>query len=596
MIVDRTPLNPLSPAPARSFRLRAVSLCCVALIFLSVGVLVAQEGGDAGDDFMGEPELAPVMAPMSDDEKEKIEWQIEEGTDRRFQVVRMVKRPGAYLYTAEDRVRFPGGATFEVLEEDEDFFFVKAYETFGKVRPRSEKAAAPKGLTEERKKAAAKLYEPMAGADDRIRFVPFDKGLPKRGQWRNGFDLADMNADGHLDIVFGPVRKGRARPNIFLGDGAGSWRLWREAKYPEGPYDYGDAAAGDFNGDGHMDIAFGIHLRGMFLVVGDGQGGFTPWTEGIAYDVPGKGGDATSFSSRAIDTIDWNGDGKLDVIALGEGPKGRRGKGNVITGELINTSRGFGVYLNDGDGSWTPLGLENVPTNQANFADDFAMGDFNGDGRTDLVTATRRMGSNNILAMQGEAGRIEYRPLEQVRPRAFIDTVEAADFNQDGKPDIAVGYRNREAGPWRSGVDVYLQKAEGWERVTLMAKEGRRGVFGLASGDINGDDHADLVAVSGNAEIFAFLGDGSGGFVAEATPELHRLSSVGCKAFEVRIRDLDADGRDEVIAAFAGEQVGFPGLTNLNKPGCPGLGSLRVWTVADQEAVAEEPEAASGAK
>ncbi len=39
----------------------------------------------------------------------------------------------------------------------------------------------------------------------------------------------------------------------------------------------------------------------MLVIVNDGQGGFVPWTQGIELDEPGKGGDASSLSSRTID-------------------------------------------------------------------------------------------------------------------------------------------------------------------------------------------------------------------------------------------------------------------------------------------------------
>src|SRR5256885_7736606 len=85
----------------------------------------------------------------------------------------------------------------------------------------------------------------------RVKFVPFSAGLPTAGQWRNGFDIADMNEDGHPDIVHSPARKSPGAPVIFLGDGKGNWRRWSEARFAPLPYDYGDAAVGDFNGDGH---------------------------------------------------------------------------------------------------------------------------------------------------------------------------------------------------------------------------------------------------------------------------------------------------------------------------------------------------------
>ena len=82
-----------------------------------------------------------------------------------------------------------------------------------------------------------------------------------------------MNEDGHLDIVHSPARKAPGPPVIFLGDGKGNWRRWSEAKFPRLPYDYGDAAVGDFNGDGHPDIALGVHLRGLLALTGRRQGG-----------------------------------------------------------------------------------------------------------------------------------------------------------------------------------------------------------------------------------------------------------------------------------------------------------------------------------
>ena len=92
---------------------------------------------------------------------------------------------------------------------------------------------------------------------------------------------ADMNGDGHPDIIHGPPRKAPgAGPVIFLGDGKGSWSRWREARFPPLAYDYGDVQVGDFNGDGHQDLAFAVHLRSLIALLGDGKGGFRNASEG----------------------------------------------------------------------------------------------------------------------------------------------------------------------------------------------------------------------------------------------------------------------------------------------------------------------------
>ncbi|MEO1083276.1 MAG: VCBS repeat-containing protein, partial [Acidobacteriota bacterium] len=114
-----------------------------------------------------------------------------------------------------------------------------------------------------------------------------------------------------------------------------------------------------------------------------------------------------------------------------------------------------------------------------------------------------------------ETGGIVYETLDVMRTKAFVDTVDSADFDGDGRDDVAVGFRNREYGIWRSGVDVYFQKADGWERRSLFSVENRQGVFSVANGDIDGDGALDLIAVTGQAEMMVFLGHGDGQFSAE---------------------------------------------------------------------------------
>jgi hypothetical protein len=116
---------------------------------------------------------------------------------------------------------------------------------------------------------------------------------------------------------------------IFLGDGKGSWLRWREAKFPSLAYDYGDVQAGDFNGDGHPDLALAVHLRGLIALLGDGKGGFRNASEGLDFALGGR----TPFSSTALRIVDWNGDGRPDILAFGEGP-------GLMGGHLVHSSRG----------------------------------------------------------------------------------------------------------------------------------------------------------------------------------------------------------------------------------------------------------------
>ena len=191
----------------------------------------------------------------------------------------------------------------DLAGEDEQSFFMKVYRVTEETGP-----PVKLGSTPEEKAKIAAGYQFDLRSSQTLNFEPFDEGLPRSGQWRFGFVLADMNGDGHLDIVHGPPRRSLGPPVIFLGDGAGRWRRW-PAKFPPQKYDYGHVAVADFNGYGHLDIAMGMHLLGITVLLGDGAGGFTTASKGMDPVDP-----HTGFSSHALVVVDWDGDGRVDLI------------------------------------------------------------------------------------------------------------------------------------------------------------------------------------------------------------------------------------------------------------------------------------------
>jgi hypothetical protein len=468
---------------------------------------------------------------------------------RQYFLTEIPKAEGWYhwLNPEKTRVQVQYGMIFDVASYDEDSFQVKIYKVDNSAPP----PPPANTVSPEEKEKIAASYRNGSGKVDRLTLEPFGNGLPERGQWRNGFKIADMNGDGHPDIVHGPARKSLGGPVIFLGDGKGNWRRWSEARFPPLAYDYGDVAVADFNGDGHPDLALAVHLRGVIALVSDGSGGFKEWGKGLEFQVPGQGGDAGGFSSRTLEAADWNGDGRPDLISIGEGP---RMAGNLSPGAggrvAAGSAYGALVYLNQGDGSW--VRKDELSATSKLFGEDLAVADFTNDGHLDMILGTSVFGDNEILRIGGTDGVGTKAELPGLRPSSYVGAVDVADFNRDGKPDLAVGYLAREAGIWRTGIDVFLARAGGgWDRKGVAMVEGRSWLTALDSGDLDGDGKVDLAATTGEGEVWIFLGKGDGSFDREETPEI--APHGGCRGYDIKLENLDADPADELVAEFAGE-------------------------------------------
>jgi len=161
-----------------------------------------------------------------------------------------------------------------------------------------------------------------------------------------------------------------------------------------------------------------------------------------------------------------------------------------------------------------------------------------------------------------DGGRVT--TLEGIRPRSWVWSVAAADFNGDGRDDVAVGYHSLESGAPRLGIDVLMSTPGGAHNRLELEKGLDVAVRALAAGDLDGDGRPDLVAIADDGSIRLFLGRGNGRFEHELEPAL-AAAEPGCRGNHAALADLDGDGRDELIASFGSES-------------CPGVGALRAWS------------------
>lgn len=485
---------------------------------------------------------------------------------REYFLERVDKKDNLWMRMGERQVRFRFG-DFEIDSEDANAFWIRFYRV-------DEPPAQPEPAS---KTGAASTVEPKPPAlrtppaEERLEFQPYSAGLPQKGQWRDGFVLADMNEDGRLDVVSGPARKSGGRPVIFLGDGQGTWRVWSEAHYPPLPYDYGDIAVADFDGDGHLDLAVACHLRGLLLLRGDGKGTFGRWGTGLDFAVPGPNQQPGGFSTRALVAADWDQDGHPDLVAVGEGPMlnvSRPDQG----GGLEDGATGSAVFVNKGDGTWQKLRGRPEPSLWGNH---IAVADLDGDGRLDFVTSVLELGSKRILNYGTSDGLWRTEKLEQLQDAPLVTAVQIADFDVDGHPDLVVGYlvRTESESGWQTLVDVFFARPAGtWSRLNLITAEGRDGVFAVAVGDFEGDHVPDVAAATGHGDLWVVLRH-AGGAMSFQPVKAQLEQNVNCRGYHLEAADLNGDGRNELIAEFAGETSAM--FAPLD---CPSGGRLAAWS------------------
>jgi hypothetical protein len=318
----------------------------------------------------------------------------------------------------------------------------------------------------------------MAGAENELGLLmgngdgTFQESIVSRNYFTSaGMAFGDFNGNGKLDLAFaeGPSdNKPPSHIEILLGQGGGQFKTGSVfGRFGGFPW----IVAGDFNGDGILDLVaanFGGHGPAeIYVFLGKGNGGFHQFAK---YPL--------SNSPFTIVVADFNNDGHLDLA--------------------IDDEFNIFVLFGNSDGTLQdPVTITPV-SGGCGFGPRLLVSDFNSDGNSDLAFCDR---NNNIGVLLGH-GDGTFSPPTMYATWNGGSTIDfaAGDFNSDGKTDIVVSH------PSPSAFAVFLGRGDGTLRKKKIVKlpQSGNGEGGIVPGDFNSDGLLDFALQSGGGGVAVY--------------------------------------------------------------------------------------------
>lgn len=341
---------------------------------------------------------------------------------------------------------------------------------------------------------------PRAFTDVEVEWLGFSETratLQAGGSKVRGLHIADVDGDGRKDLVL--VASQEEQVCILQGEGGGRFAEARCLAAGTTPM---DVAVSDVNGDGRQDLLIVGHFSNALTVRLGGAGG--AFQEGIPYSLGNH--------SQQVRVADLDGDGHLDAITKNAGSAGFWN---------ITSLKGRG------DGSFG----EAVPHSVTGLPRDLMVADVNDDALPDvLVLNTNSFTVDILLARKDE--KLSAAPPLKLSGSADDEPFRLApvDVNGDGKLDLVITHGLSDSGY----LSVHLGDGRGGFTSTAPILANEPGEVVVA--DFNQDGRSDIAHAGMSGGVYLLLGtaDGQLGAPVQVASSVTPTSLVA--------EDLDADG------------------------------------------------------
>jgi hypothetical protein len=327
--------------------------------------------------------------------------------------------------------------------------------------------------------------------------------------------VADINHDKNLDLIVGNADSGTL--TVFLGDGKGNFNAVSGPAVQTGPQP-NDIAIADMNADGKLDVVIANHQSPYItILLGDGKGAFAPAPDspfnvhsfphphgvvvGAFSGRPSLDVVTESWGNNQVELLRGNGKGGLQTPGIFF-PVGRRpyerlrsadfnkdGHPDIVTTNLDDGT--VSILLGDGKGGFHNGPGSPFPAGAKPWQ--IAIGDLNKDGYSDLViipyerdvTDAREV---KVTVLLGD-GRGRFAPMNSsslsLQGCRGPNSVATGDVNGDGNQDVVVSCA-------QSGtLGIFFGSPSG--RFSRVDQRAAVGWGTIAVADVNGDGKSDIV-------------------------------------------------------------------------------------------------------